>query len=92
MNERFRILRALAIVLKIIAWVVLASGVIAFFVLLAMGSLIGRGMISGVAGAFLALVYGIIVFISLYALAEIIHVLLSIEDSARTVADKLSEE
>jgi hypothetical protein len=91
-NERFRILRALAIVLKIIAWVVLASGVIAFFVLLAMGSLIGRGMISGVAGAFLALVYGIIVFISLYALAEIIHVLLSIEDSARTVADKLSEE
>lgn len=92
MNERFRVLRALAIVLKIIAWVVLASGVIAFFVLLAMGSLIGRAMISGVAGAFFALVYGIIVFISLYAWAEIIHVLLSIESSARTVAEKLSEE
>ncbi len=92
MREKFRVLRALAIVFKIIAWAALASGVIAFFVFLAMGTFIGRGVISGVAGAFFGLVYGIIIFISLYAWAEIIYVLLSIEDSASTVAQKLSEE
>lgn len=92
MQEKYRVLRALAIVFKIIAWIALASGVIAFFVFLAAGSLVGRGFIPGVAGAFIGLVYGIIIFISLYAWAEIIYVLLSIEESARKVADKLSEE
>ncbi len=92
MHEKFRVLRALAIVFKILAWVALASGVIAFFVFLAMGSLVAGANISGVAGAFFGLIYGVVIFISLYAWAEIIHVLLSIENSASTLAQKLSEE
>jgi len=91
-HEKYRVLRALAIVLKIIAWIALASGVIMFFIFLVAGSLIGRGVIPGIAGAFLGLVYGILIFIGFYAWAEIIYVLLSIEESARRVADKLSEE
>ena len=86
MDEKFRILRALAIVFKIVAWIALASGVIAFFIFLAMGSVIGREIfLSGVAGAFFALIYGIIIFIYMYSGAEVICVLLSIEYSARTL-------
>jgi hypothetical protein len=91
-NPKFRVLRALAIVSKILAWVALAWGVIVFFISLVMAGLFGRWFISGVAGAFLGLACGILIFIGLYAWAEIIYVLLSIEDSAAIVAKRLSEE
>jgi hypothetical protein len=91
-NDKFRVLRVLALIFKVVAWLTLISGIIGFFIFLAMGSLTGKGPVFGAAWAFGSLVYGIVLFISLYAWAEIIYVLLSIENSARTVARKLSEE
>ena len=92
MSRKFRVLRALAIVSKILAWIALAWGIIAFFISLVTAGLLGKWFLSGVAGAFLGLAGGILIFIGLYAWAEVIYVLLSIEDSAAIVAKKLSEE
>jgi hypothetical protein len=79
-------------IFKVMAWLALVSGIVGFFILLAMSSLLGKGPVVGIAWAFLSLVYGIVLFIGLYAWAEIIHVLLSVESSARTVARRLSED
>lgn len=99
MHQKFRVLKALAIVFKIVAWVGLACSVMFFFIFLVVGSLFTKEFMPGVSGGFIGLAYGVLVlvygvlgFIFLYAGAEIIYVLLSIEDSASTLAKKLSEE
>lgn len=85
MEKRFHALRTISIILKVLAWIVAIFTVIGFIFALAGVNLFpgpyspGVGFIFGVA----VLIYGAIIFISIYALAEIILVLIAIEENTR---------
>ncbi len=85
MEKRFGVLRTIATIFKIVAWVVLVITIIGFFVALLGSSLFGRG---GIASSFLVLIIGVIYFLSLYAFAELIYLFLSIEENVRLIASK----
>ncbi len=107
MEKRFRALRTIGTLLKILAWLVIVVAVLgAIFVAIAgiggsigmIGDAVGQD-VAGLAmgGAFAAilmggamLLAGVIYFILLYAAAEAIYVILSIEENTRLTAMAVS--
>lgn len=96
METKFKTLRTISVILKVIAWVVAALTIILFLVMLvggaALSQLGGRygapgvlGPLWGVGMAFYILIIGAIWFISLLAGAELILVILAIEENTRTL-------
>ncbi len=96
MDNKFRALRIISIVLKIIAWIVAVFTVIGFLAMLVggaalagLGSRYGNmpslGSISAVGMAFYVLIIGAIWFISLLAGADLILVILAIEENTRAL-------
>jgi len=96
MEKKFAALRTIAVILKVIAWIVAVFTVIGFFGMLVggaalsqlgsrygQGSMMPFGIMGGVAMAFYILIIGIIWFISLLAGAELIMVILAIEENTR---------
>lgn len=103
MEKRYRVLRFVASVFKIVAWIVLVLGVvsaIAAVVLGAMGTDVGRGLLdavlTGVVGGILAgvalLISSVVYFLVLYAIGELIYVGLAIEENTRETAFYLRGE
>ncbi len=97
MEQKFNSLRIISKIFKVIAWIVAVFAVIGFFTMIAIGSA-SRGMagpfaaLGGVGGAFITLLYGSIMFIFIYTWAEVIMVLLAIEESTRRSCEKLTKE
>jgi hypothetical protein len=106
MAKKFRILRIVAFLWKIVAWVILVISVLAgcgtLVMLLTAGnqlarqsSMLGLGMLSGVAGgvvmAVIAILVGLFYFISLYAVAEMIDVALAVEENTRATVEQLKQ-
>ena len=97
MKEKFRILKTMAVVYKIMAWVTLVFGLIASVTFLVQFSLLSQQLGTAVpafAGFSLFVVfmaYTLLGFGTLYALAEGIHLLLSIEQQTKTTQDKVRE-
>jgi vacuolar-type H+-ATPase subunit I/STV1 len=97
MKEKYRLLRVMAVIYKILAWVSLVVGVIVSIFALAASSLIAQQL--GAAGAagggfilFLGIVvYSLISFGSLYALGEGIDLLFDIEQQTRKTEEKMAE-
>ncbi len=96
MEKRFTVLRTISVLLKIIAWVVAVLTIIGFLVMLVGGAALSQlgshygapcllGPLGGVAMAFYILVLGAIWFISLLAGAELILVILAIEENTRAL-------
>ena len=94
MESKFRTLRTVSVILKIIAWVVAALTVIGFIAMLVGGAALAQfsGQYGGMAGlgpfgavgiAFYILIIGAIWFISLLAGADLILVILAIEENTR---------
>ena len=98
MEKKFAALRTIAVILKVIAWIVAVFTVIGFFGMLVGGAALSQigsrygygqgpmmpfGIMGGVAMAFYILIIGIIWFISLLAGAELIMVILAIEENTR---------
>ncbi len=107
MEKRFRALRTIGTLLKILAWLVIVVAVLgAIFVAIAgiggsigmIGDAVGQDVAGlAVGGAFAAilmggamLLAGVIYFILLYAAAEAIYVILSIEENTRLTAMAVS--
>lgn len=98
MEKKFTALRTISIILKVIAWIVAACTIIGFFVMLVGGAAISQlgsrygygampfGMMGGIAMAFYILILGIIWFVSLLAGADLIMVILAIEENTRSKA------
>ena len=92
---KWRALRAIAFLLKILAWLALIGGLVAAALVIAMGShtpvAIANLIITGIPGSvigslFVALpvfVGALVTFLVLYALSELILLLISIERSLR---------
>ena len=105
MEKKFKILRIVAFVWKIIAWVILVISVLGGCGCLVMGlamgdqlartarefgvaSMTGTALSGAVAGIALG-VSGILTFIPIYAFAEIIDVMLALEENTRATAEQL---
>lgn len=94
MEKKFRTLRTISIILKIIAWAIAALTVIGFIAILVGGAALAQfggryggvgalGPFGAVGVAFYVLLIGIIWFISILAGAEMILVILAIEENTR---------
>ncbi|UCD19649.1 MAG: hypothetical protein JSU64_00480 [candidate division WOR-3 bacterium] len=93
-EKKFRTLRTITIILKIIAWTIAALTIIGFIAILVGGAALAQfggrfggfgalGPFGAVGVAFYVLIIGIIWFISLLAGAELILVILAIEEHTR---------
>ena len=85
MERRFHTLRVISTILKILAWIIAIFTVIGFIAIIAsLRFLPGQyGAGAGILPAFLSLILGAVVFVGIYAGAEIIRVLLAIEENTR---------
>ncbi len=104
MEKKFRVLRIVAFIWKVVAWVILVSSVLggcgALVMTLMTGNQLARqssalglgmlgGAVSGIVIAIIAIFVGIFYFISLYAVAEIIDVVLALEENTRATVEHL---
>lgn len=100
MEKKFTALRIISVIFKVLAWIVAVVTIIGFIVMLiggaAMGSMMGRGYggygglgslgaFGGIGMAFFILIYGAFAFVSLLAAADMILVILAIEENTRAL-------
>lgn len=94
MQQKFKALRTISVIFKILAWIVVVFTIIGFFVMLVGGAALSQlgsrygapgllGPLGGVAMAFYILIIGALWFISLLAAADLILVILTIEENTR---------
>lgn len=106
MEKRFRALRFIGTILKILAWITLVVAIL-MSLFLVIGGIAGglgaasdetggmlglplAGAIGGILGAIGAMLVGLLYFLLLYAASEGIYVILSIEENTRMTAIALS--
>ncbi len=106
MERRFRVLRFLALIYQILAWVVLVAGILAAIAVVVLGATAGEapivpgmpllpwvGSLVGGISAGLALLLGaLFYFVLLYAAGELIFLGLAIEQNTRETAYYLRGE
>ncbi|HHN93551.1 MAG TPA: hypothetical protein ENK17_02175 [Anaerolineae bacterium] len=101
MEKRYKVLRLIGTVLKILAWLTLVLGILASVGVL-VGGLAGGGALSrfgqqygvhlalGVVSSLVAfafsLVFTVLYFLGLYAAGELIYLLIAIEENTRSTA------
>ncbi len=97
MRERYRLLRVMAVVYKILAWVSIAVGVFTNTIIaIGLGGLIapqlgaGLGVAAGFGTFVLLAVYSLIAFGTLYGLSEAIYLLFDIEEHTRSTEEKVT--
>ena len=87
MERKFTALRTIAVIIKVIAWIVLALAIIGFIAVLVGGRTMGAfGIGNASLSAIIILIVGFIYFLMLYAWAELIYLFLSIEGNVRFLA------
>lgn len=97
MTEKYRILKTMAVVFKVFAWVSLVLGVAFSIFALVASSLIAQqlGTAGAASGGFVAfiglMIYSLFAFGSFYALAEGIQLLFAIEQQSRTTKEQVQD-
>jgi len=110
MENKFRVLRIIGTLWKVLAWITLIGGILlAIGVLLAGilgsgGALLRQfgqdpsvmpgavGVVSGIAGFIISVIVSVIYFLMLYALGELIYLLLAIEENTRRTVQLMQPE
>lgn len=110
METKFRVLRIIGTLWKVLAWITLIGGILLAIGVLLTGILGGGGAMlrqfgqepsampgfvgvaSGIAGFIVAVILSIIYFLMLYAVGELIYLLLAIEENTRQTMHLLQEE
>ncbi|HEY4815665.1 MAG TPA: hypothetical protein VIH58_13350 [Chthoniobacterales bacterium] len=103
MEKKYKALRVIATIFKILAFVLGILCLLGSVITLAIGAGAGvnssssfannaafGGLFTGFLGAVVVLVYGVIIFLYLYAMSEFIHVFLDIEENTRLTNHMLS--
>lgn len=96
MEQKYKALRTISIVFKIVAWITAVLTIIGFFVMIIGGAALSSygsrygapgimGPMWGIIMAFYILVVGAISFVSFLAAADLILVLLAIEENTRAL-------
>jgi len=98
MEKRFRVLRFIGTLYKVLAWIALVGGVLAAFGTLVAGLIGGvslprqygfpraGGALVGIGGFLVGLIVAVIYFITLYGVGELIYLFLAIEENTRETA------
>ena len=97
MEQKFKALRTISVIFKIIAWIIAVFTIIGFFGMIIGGTALSSygsrygapyimGPMWGIVMAFYVLVVGAISFISFLAAADLILVVLAIEENTRAPA------
>ena len=101
MEKKYRVLRIVATIWNVLAWIVLVLSVLGGCGTLALGVLggaaarsngvlgLGGGLIGGGITALVAIFFGVLYFVSLYAFAELVDVMLALEENTRATAEQL---
>jgi hypothetical protein len=103
MEKKFRILRIVAIIWKVLAWIVLVLSVLGGCANIVFGLMLGAGArntntalglsafgaLGGVVVALIAIFFGVLYFVFLYAFAELVDVMLALEENTRATAEQL---
>lgn len=102
--KKFRMLRLVALLYRIFAWIVLIAGVLAGIAMIVMGVL-GAAQpavsplipgvaeaVGGILGGLIAIAAALIYFILLYAVSDVIHLGLAVEENTRMTAQLLRGE
>ena len=96
MKAKYRFLLIAAKIFKVFGWIALVLGVI-FSILMGVGVGVGMGMGTAIPwlggfGAFytiFGILYSVIIWVSLLATAEILHLLIDLEQNTRETAELL---
>ncbi len=106
MEKKFRALRIIGTLFKILAWITLVLGVLAALGVLISGIMGGAalnpggrymiggmmgGLLGGIAGGLLTLILSVIYFMALYASGEFIYLGLAVEENTRETTTLLRE-
>lgn len=98
MENKFKALRIVSVIFKVLAWIVAAFTVIGFIAMLVAGTALSgmsrgygaygggigaMGALGGIGMAFFILIYGAFMFVSLLAASDMILVFLAIEENTR---------
>jgi hypothetical protein len=99
-HKKYKVLRLIAVLLKVFAFIggaiLLVLGVVMLIAGAASGprsttfNALGPSFVSGVVGGLLTMVYAVLVFIFLYAYSEWMYVFMDIEENTRTTNEMLS--
>ena len=100
-KKKYKVLRLIAALMKVLAFVLGAILIIAGLVMVVAGAAASSktttfsepgpaAFFTGVVGGLIALVYGVLVFIFLYAYAEWMYVFMDIEENTRMTNEMLS--
>jgi hypothetical protein len=103
MEKKYRILRIVATIWKVLAWIVLVLSVLGGCLTFALGVMggaaasrndalglgLGGGLIGGGITALIAIFFGVLYFVSLYAFAELVDVMIALEENTRATAEQL---
>lgn len=110
MEKKFRALRAVALIYKIVAWIVLVTGGLLAVLTVILGAVqegVGfqsplfagipglrqvGGFLPGLVAGFLVLLLAVVQFILIYAVSELVHLLLALERNTRETAFYLRGE
>jgi hypothetical protein len=86
-TKKYGILRVIALILKILAWVALGAGIIGMIVVMSnAGKLPAAMQPLATAGTWGALLFGIVWFVQLFAFGSVLSLLMDIEESTREIA------
>jgi Na+/proline symporter len=93
--RKYPVLRVIAFILKVLAWIVLAAGIIGMIALLSAGSGLGSDLQVlrplTTAGAFAVPLMGIWWFVLLFGFGSILSLLVDIEEKTRELATRPPE-
>ncbi len=101
MEKKYKVLRIVATIWKVLAWIVLVLSVLGgcgTFALAVMGGAaargntalgLGSGLLGGGITALVAIFFGVLYFVSLYAFAELVDVMIALEENTRATAEQL---
>jgi hypothetical protein len=103
MQKKYGVLRTIATINKIIAWIVLVLGVLGGCVSLAFGLLPGLtsagsrtapallmgGLAAGLMTSIGAIFFAVVYFLVFYSFGEMIYLLIDLEENTRTTAEHL---
>ena len=90
MERKYRFLRIAATIFKVIGWVVLVVGIIGSIVMsTTMGILAPEFGGFGALYAIFGILYSVIAWVSLLAFAQILYLLIDLEQNTRETADRL---
>lgn len=86
-SQKYGILRVIATILKFLAWVVLAAGIIGMIIVLANTGKMGDALRPlATAGTFAVPIIAIVWFVQLFGFGSILSLLIEIEENTRGIA------